>query len=453
VGRFTCSYAPPMSFPDGFVWGAATSAYQIEGGRHEGGKGESIWDRFSDLGRIEVSGDTACDHFHRYAEDVDLMADLGIDAYRFSIAWTRVLPDGTGRVNQKGLDFYKRLVDPLLENDITPFATLYHWDLPQVLEDAGGWPARATVDAFVEYADVTTAALGDRIKHWTTHNEPWVSAYMGYLEGEFAPGKTGWTEAVAASHHLLLSHGRAMPAIRANVAGGSAGIVLDCRHSYPASDRPEDVDANRHFDGFRNRWFFDPVFGRGYPTDIWESFDLQNRIRPGLVQPGDIDEIATPNDFLGLNFYTSLPISAGNEETEDSGVPPSPNPPPDYTEMGWPIVPEALTQFLVRLQEEYDPPAIYITENGASFSDGPDAQGVVDDQRRIDYLDAHFRAAVEAIDRGVKLNGYFVWSLMDNLEWASGFSQRFGLVWVDHATGERIPKRSFGWYRNFLRAA
>lgn len=434
------------------MWGAATSAYQIEGGRHEGEKGQSIWDRFSDLGRIAESGDVACDHFHRYAEDVALMADLGIDAYRFSIAWTRVLPEGTGRVSHEGLDFYKRLVDLLHEHGITPFATLYHWDLPQTLEDAGGWPARSTVDAFVEYADVTTAALGDRIKHWATHNEPWVTAFLGHLEGVFAPGRTSWADALAAGHHQLLSHGRAIPAIKANVPGSSAGIVLDCRHSYPASDDPADIAANHHFDGFRNRWFFDPVFGRGYPDDMWSSYDAQDRIRPGLVQPGDLEEIATPIDFLGLNFYTSVSIAAGGEETEDTGVERGPDPPAGFTEMGWPIVPGALTEFLERIQEEYDPPEIYITENGASFGDGPDVHGIVDDQRRIDYLDGHFRAAADAIERGVKLRGYFVWSLMDNLEWAEGFSQRFGLIWVDRATGERTPKRSFEWYRDFIGA-
>lgn len=440
-----------MQFPEGFLWGAATSAYQIEGGRHEGGKGESIWDRFSDLGRIPESGDIACDHFNRVAEDVALMADLGIDAYRFSIAWTRVLPDGTGKVSQEGLDFYRRLVELLGEAGITPFATLYHWDLPQALEDRGGWTDRATVDAFVEYANVATTALGDGVKHWTTHNEPWVAAYLGHLEGVFAPGRRSWPEALSAAHHLLLSHGRAVPVIKANVTDGEAGIVLDCRHSYPASGTSEDADANRHFDGFRNRWFFDPVFGKGYPSDIWNRFSELGRIPEHLVRDTDMDEIATPTDFLGLNFYTSIAVSAGHEESEDTGVPSGPNPPAGYTEMGWPITPEALTDFLVRIDRDYGPSAIYITENGASFGDGPDETGVIDDQRRIDYLDSHFAAAAAAIAEGVPLRGYFVWSLMDNLEWASGFSQRFGLIWVDHDSGERIPKRSYDWYRDFIR--
>lgn len=435
---------------DGFVWGVATSAYQIEGARHADGKGESIWDRFSDAGRLADPGDIACDHYRRYDEDVALMAELGVDAYRFSIAWTRVLPDGSGAVNQPGLDFYRRLVDLLLEHGITPFVTLYHWDLPQPLEEAGGWPDRDTVEAYLHYVDVTTRALGDRVRHWITHNEPWVAAHLGYLEGRFAPGRTDWSDALAAGHHLLLSHGRAVPVIRANAPGSTVGIALDCRHSYPASDDPADVAANRHFDGFRNRWFFDPVFGKGYPTDMVDAYRGRGRLGDDMIRDGDLDAIAAPIDFLGLNFYTSIPIRVGAEESEDTEVAPGPEPPAGYTEMGWPIKPDALTDFLVRIQRDYSPPAVMITENGASFSEGPSADGRVHDLRRIDYLAEHVEATRKAIDSGVNVTGYFVWSLLDNLEWVAGFDQRFGLVWVDHSTGRRVPKDSYHWYRALL---
>jgi beta-glucosidase len=435
-----------VTIRSGFAWGVATSAYQIEGAWDEDGKGESIWDRFAHTGRMPASGDLACDHYHRWEEDLDLMAELGVGAYRFSIGWTRVLPDGDGAVNSAGLGFYDRLVDGLLARGITPWVTLYHWDLPQALQERGGWPARSTVDAFVRYADVTTRALGDRVAHWITHNEPWVAAMLGHRDGVFAPGVADWGAALAAGHHLLLSHGRAVPVIRANVPGGKVAIALDCRPSVPASDRPEDVAAHRHFDGFRNRWFFDPVFGKGYPDDMVRTYTDRGRLPGDLVRPGDLEAIAAPIDALGLNYYTSIPIRAGADETEDTGVAPGPNPPEGHTEMGWPITPSALTGFLVRLRDEWAPASIVITENGASYSDGPGADGAIHDDRRIAYLDAHLEAVEAAIEQGVPVDGYFVWSLLDNLEWTSGFAQRFGLVWVDHATGRRIPKDSARWY-------
>ncbi|NND03552.1 MAG: beta-glucosidase [Acidimicrobiia bacterium] len=434
-----------------FVWGAATSAYQIEGGRLEGGKGESIWDRFADIGRMPESGDVACDHYNRWEEDVALMADLGLDGYRFSIAWTRVLPDGRGKVNQEGLDFYDRLVDGLLAAGITPYPTLYHWDLPQTLEDDGGWTNRATVDAFVEYTESVVARLGDRVKHWITHNEPWVATFLGHLDGVFAPGRASWDEALAAGHHILLSHGRAVPVLR---DGGAekVGIALDCRAVYPASGSAEDVAACRHFDGFRNRWFYDPVFGKGYPQDMLEAYRARGRFEGATIpanQPGDLDEIAVPIDFLGLNYYTSIPISAARgDETEDTGVPAGPNPPDGHTEMGWPITPNALTEFLERINNEWEPESIYITENGASYSTGVDEGGRVRDQERIEYLDSHIAAVAAARERGVPVDGYFVWSLLDNLEWVEGYRQRFGIIHVDHATGTRTPKDSYYWYRN-----
>lgn len=448
--------ASPRPFPPGFSWGVATSAYQIEGSPRADGKGESIWDRFAhEPGRIlgGDTGDVACDHYRRWEADISLMVRLGIDAYRFSIAWTRVLPAGAGTVNPAGLAFYDRLVDALLEAGIAPYVTLYHWDLPQALEEQGGWRNRTTVDAFVGYADVVSQALGDRVKNWTTHNEPWVTAFVGHRDGMFAPGGTDFGDALTVAHHLLLSHGRAVPVIRSNSADASVGIALDCRPATPATDRPADVSAQRHFDGFRNRWFFDPVFGKGYPADMVSAYRSQGHYetrQPPFVESGDLAEIAVPIDFLGLNYYTSLAVRAGGEESEDTGVAPGAPAPEGYTEMGWPITPAALTSFLGRVREEYAPPAIMVTENGASYSDEPDSDGVVADDRRIRYIGRHVEAIREAIAAGVPVTGYFVWSLLDNLEWSSGFSQRFGLVWVDHETQERIPKQSFEWYRDLI---
>lgn len=433
-----------------FRWGVGTSAYQIEGGRHEDGKGDSIWDRFADLGRMPSSGDVACDHYHRWEEDLDLMAALGVDAYRFSVAWTRVLPDGVDKANPAGLGFYDRLVDGLLERDIEPWLTLYHWDLPQALQENGGWPDRSTVDAFERYAAIVAAALGDRVHHWITHNEPWVASFLGHQQGIFAPGIADWNQALRAAHHILLSHGNAVATIRINSPGASVGIALDCRPSYPASVEPADVRAQRHFDGFRNRWFFDPVFGKGYPADMVESYESAGRFDDAMVLEGDLEAIAAPLDFLGINYYTSLEIAAGREETEDQGVAPGPNPPDGHTEMGWRNTPSALTEFLERVTDEWSPPSIIITENGASYSDGPDDDGTINDHRRIGYLREHIEAVDAARGAGVPVNGYFVWSLLDNLEWTSGYSQRFGLVWVDHATGRRIPKSSFDWYRRVI---
>ncbi|MGZ8754158.1 MAG: GH1 family beta-glucosidase [Acidimicrobiia bacterium] len=447
-----------LSMPGGFQWGIATSAYQIEGGRNEDGKGDSIWDRFTHLPGTTFGGETgdvACDHYHRWREDIRLMADLGITAYRFSTAWTRILPGGDGNINQAGLDFYGQVVDELLAAGIVPWVTLYHWDLPQGLEDRGGWRNRDTVDAFVRYASVVSATLGDRVKHWITHNEPWVAAIYGHLNGAHAPGLKDWDAALAAGHHLLLSHGRAVPVIRANSPGSEVGIALDCRPSRPASAARADIAAHRHFDGFRNRWFFDPVFGRGYPQDMVDEYRARGRYqseRPPFEQPGDLTEMGAPIDFLGVNYYTSLRVAAGGEETEATGVPPGPNPPARFTEMGWEITPEALTAFLTRVNAVYHPRKIMITENGASYSEGPGLDGVVHDQRRIDYMRLHLGAVREAIDRGVPVGGYFVWTLLDNFEWSLGFSQRFGLVWVDHKTGERIPKESYRWYANVIQA-
>ncbi len=436
-------------FPDRFTWGVATSAYQIEGGI-EDGKGESIWDRFAVEGRMSDTGAVACDHYHRFPEDVELMRRLGVDAYRFSLAWTRILPEGVGSVNQRGLDLYRRLVDELLEAGITPWATLYHWDLPQTLQDRGGWPDRSTVDAFVEYTAVVMDALGDRVDHWITHNEPWVASMLGYREGVFAPGVSNWPDALATAHHLLVSHGHAVDVIRNEVPGATVGIALDCRPAQPASNDPADVAAHRHFDGFRNRWFFDPVFGMGYPSDVMETYEVLGRFDSSVVRDGDMDVIARPIDFVGINYYTSLVIAAGGEESEDPGVPAGAPAQPGHTEMGWATTPDAFRDYLMHIHERYEPASIVITENGASYSTGPDADGLVDDADRVAYLEAHVAAVAEAIAAGAPVDGYFVWSLLDNLEWTSGFSQRFGLVWVDHNTQQRIPKSSYRWYRDFI---
>ena len=439
-----------ITFPQGFLWGSATSSYQIEGAWDEDGKGESIWDRFSHTpGKIidGSTGDIACDHYHRWEEDLDLMQDLGLQAYRFSIAWPRILPQGRGEVNQAGLDFYDRLVDGLLARGLTPFVTLYHWDLPQALEDEGGWPARSTAEAFVAYADVVSARLGDRVKRWITHNEPWVAAFLGYGMGVHAPGVQDFQKAVAAAHHILLSHGWAAPVIRANSADAKVGVTLSLNDVLPASPSPQDYTAAREMDGFTNRWFLDPVYGRGYPADVAEWFGRVHNVRLDMVREGDMAAIAAPTDFLGHNYYTrTLARGSGSDNlpptrtTEGS----------EFTDMGWEVAPQSLYRMLVRLAYEYQIPSIYITENGAAFPDVVSEDGRVHDHRRLAYLKAHFQAAHDAIQCGVPLDGYFVWSLMDNFEWSFGYTKRFGIVYVDFETQQRIVKDSGRWYADVI---
>ncbi|MDH3193788.1 MAG: GH1 family beta-glucosidase [Acidimicrobiia bacterium] len=432
-----------------FTWGVATSAYQIEGGRFEDGKVDSIWDTFSDKGQLPESGDVACDHYHRYPDDIALMSQLGVDAYRMSIAWTRVV-DNSGRVNPAGLAFYDGIIDALLAAGISPWITIYHWDLPQSLEDAGGWPDRHTIDAFDHYTNIVSNHFGNRVKNWITINEPWVAAMLGYREGVFAPGRTSMADALAAGHHLLLAHGRAVATIRANVPDARVGIALDCRPSRPASANEADVAANRHFDGFRNRWFFDPVFGLGYPQDMLNAYATAGYLpstRPDWLKDGDLETIAADIDFLGLNYYTSQTIAAGGEEVETATIQPGPNPPAGYTDMGWAITPDGLRQYLGHLNDTYAPPSIIITENGASFADAPGPDGQVRDLRRQRYLESHIEAIDQAIREGVAVDGYFLWSFLDNLEWTSGYAQRFGIVHVDHTSQTRTRKESFDWYR------
>ncbi|MDQ4075515.1 MAG: GH1 family beta-glucosidase [Chloroflexota bacterium] len=445
-----------VTFPEDFLWGTATSSYQIEGAWNEDGKGESIWDRFTHTaGNIKdgSTGDIACDHYHLWPEDVELMRSLGIQAYRFSVSWPRILPEGRGSVNQAGLDFYSRLVDGLLEVGIIPAATLYHWDLPQALQDEGGWPVRSTAEAYVEYADLLTRHLGDRVRLWITHNEPWVVSFMGYQTGEHAPGFRDWTAALQASHHLLLSHGWAVPLIRQNSPAAEVGITLNLTPAEPASPSLADREAARHSDGYVNRWFLDPLYGRHYPADMVADYIEAGHLPVegmNFVQEGDLQAIAVPLDFLGVNYYTRKVARA--EDAEDN-LPQTVfrAPETEWTKMGWEVYPEGLYSLLNRLHFEYHPPKLYITENGASYSDGPDEEGQIDDARRIHYLHDHLHAAHRAIQNGVPLAGYFVWSFMDNFEWAEGYTQRFGVVWVDYETQERLPKASAHWYANAIR--
>ena len=446
-----------LQFPPSFVWGTATSSYQIEGAAHEDGCGESIWDRFSHTpGKIEdgSTGDVACDHYHRWRDDIELMKELGLQAYRFSIAWPRILPEGRGRVNQAGLDFYDRLVDGLLEKGITPFATLYHWDLPQVLQDQGGWPARATAEAFVEYADVVSRALGDRVKHWITHNEPWCASMLSYQIGEHAPGLHDWPAALAAAHHLLLSHGWAVPVLRGNSPDSEVGITLNFTVATPASSSDEDEAAARVFDGYFNRWFVDPLYRGAYPDDMIGQYTREGHLPasgPPFVHARDMEAIAAPIDFLGVNYYTRAVISKAMLEMGENMPEALPDMPGvERTEMGWEVYPQGLHDLLLRLHTGYNPSKLYITENGVSYSDGPGADGRIHDERRTRYLRDHFAASKRAIDEGVPLAGYFVWSLMDNFEWAKGYTQRFGIVWVDYETQQRVPKDSALWYRQVI---
>ena len=438
------------SFPPDFIWGAATASYQIEGAWDEDGKGESIWDRFSHTpGKIANgdTGDVAADHYHRWREDVALMKEIGLHAYRFSTAWPRLLPEGRGGVNPPGLDFYDRLVDGLLEAGIEPFVTLYHWDLPQALQDQGGWPARATAEAFVEYADLASRTLGDRVKHWITLNEPFVSAILGYLEGQHAPGHSDLDETLAAAHNLLLAHGWAVPVIRRNSPGAQVGIAPNLGGQFPASPSAADRAAAWRQDGVINRWFLDPLSARGYPADI-----VRRHGRPmAFVQEGDLDAIATPLDFLGVNYYTRGVVRS-TEVPEAENAPRTVFPSPDRTEMGWEVYPEGLYELLVRLHFDYGFPTLYVTENGAAYPDQNGPDGKVDDPLRVAFLKSHLGQAARAIAAGVPLRGYFAWSLMDNFEWAHGYSKRFGLIYVDYQTQRRILKTSAHWYRRVIAA-
>ncbi|WP_181805976.1 GH1 family beta-glucosidase [Streptomyces shenzhenensis] len=436
------------ALPHDFLWGTATAAYQIEGAVTEDGRGPSIWDTFSHTpGKIagDDNGDVACDHYHRWREDIELMRQLGTNAYRLSVAWPRVRPAGDGPVNAKGLDFYDELIDVLLAAGITPSVTLYHWDLPQALQDRGGWTERPTAEHFAAYASVVAGRLGDRVRHWTTLNEPSCSAWIGHLEGTMAPGLTDLTAAVRASYHLLLGHGLAAQAIRAAAPGAEVGIVNNLSTVFAASDRPEDAAAVRRHDGHVNRWWLDPVHGRGFPADMVETYGVELPQRPG-----DLETIATPLDWLGLNYYFPAYVADDPDgpapyarSVHRPGVP--------RTGMDWEIDASGIETLLLRLTEEYGARKLYVTENGSAYPDVVRPDGTIDDPERQEYLAGHLAACASAVRKGAPLAGYFAWSLLDNFEWAYGYDKRFGLVHVDYRTQVRTIKGSGRRYADIIR--
>ena len=441
--------------PRELVVGVSTSAYQIEGATQADGRGESIWDRFAHTpGQVVdgTDGDAACEHYRRWEADLDLIAELGVDAYRFSISWPRVFPTGLERApNPAGLDFYERLVDGLLARGVAPWVTLYHWDLPQALQERGGWAWRGTVAAFERLAQAVAERLGDRVAGWNTINEPWCVAVLGYETGQHAPGLTHRALALAASHHLLLAHGAAVRRLRQVVPGCRVGVVTNLVPAYPASASPADHDAAERLHAWFNRWYLDPLYGRGYPERIVAEERAAGRWPepgPAWLLPGDLELIAEPTDFLGINYYSRGVLrgpEAGNlprevHEPADE----------DRTDMGWEVFPQGLTDLLLQVSRDYAPPSLAITECGAAYGDGPDADGRVRDARRTRFLGEHLQAAVAAREQGAPVEAFFVWSLLDNFEWNQGYAKRFGLVWVDYTTQERVLKDSARWLRATL---
>ena len=434
-------YRPTLTetgFPAGFVWGAATAAYQIEGAAREDGRGETIWDRFSHTPGKTYNGDTgdvACDHYHRWQDDIALVQRLSLNAYRFSIGWSRVLPEGRGKPNAAGLDFYDRLVDRLLVSGIDPFVTLYHWDLPQALEDRGGWRNRDTTGFFSDFVEVISGRLGDRVGHWLTINEPHIVVFEGHVHGHMAPGLADSGLIAPVAHHLLLGHGLAIQAIRAQAPHAEAGIVLNLAHLEPATDREADARAAEYADGLYHRWYLDPLYRGSYPEDI----EARLNPLPGLVRPGDFAVIGAPLDFLGVNYYSRNVIRAGRS---GSILPRHVPPRGELTAMGWEVYPTGLYEVLTRLHRDYKVAKLYVTESGASFPDLVDERSEVRDPSRVRYLERHFQEARRALANGVPLHGYFIWSLLDNFEWAHGYLPRFGIVRVDYETQKRTIKDS-----------
>ncbi|HSE55896.1 MAG TPA: GH1 family beta-glucosidase [Nocardioidaceae bacterium] len=458
------------TFPSTFLWGSATASFQIEGATKEDGRSESIWDRFCRIPGAVIGGDTgetACDHYHRYVDDVALMKSLNLASYRFSVAWPRVRPDG-GAVNPAGLAFYDRLVDELLGQGILPWVTLYHWDLPQALEDLGGWSHRDTATRFTEYALTVHEALQDRVSVWTTLNEPWCSAFLGYTGGQHAPGRQEGGAGLQAAHHLMLGHGMVVEELRRRQPSATLGITLNLTHAEPADPAdPADVDAARRIDGLQNRVFLDPLLLGSYPADVLE--DTAHLGWQHVVRDGDLATISAPMDVLGVNYYHGNDVSghprvdvmgAGTAQPERPTVSPYvtaehvtfPSRGLPTTAMGWEVQPWGLRDLLLRLRDDYPLPRIYITENGAAYDGDPDAEGRVDDEERIAYIDGHLRALKEAMDAGVDVGGYFVWSLLDNFEWAYGYAKRFGIVHVDYETFVRTPKKSAHWFASVARS-
>ena len=461
--------SPRLSFPDGFLWCVGTASYQVEGAADADGKGPSIWDTFSHVsGKIlhDDNGDVACDQYHRIESDADLMAELGIPAYRFSVSWPRVQPDGKGRVNEAGLDYYRHLVELLSARGITALLTLYHWDLPQALQDEGGWANRDTAYRFADYAHVVASALGDRVALWSTLNEPWVSAFEGYAKGRLAPGIRDLGAAVKASHHLLLGHGLAARVVaEATGPKSKVGIALNLSPVSSVTKSAEDVAAARRLDAHLNRWFLDPVLKGRYPAEL---LDECLRLAGGdFLRDGDLETIRAQIDFLGANYYESRRVAAAPAREERGAVPGAPGGPTyvDWlgvvdrrredlarTSKGWAIDPAGLTELLLGLRADYGDIPLFVTENGAAFADYVDPEGHVKDPERVEFLRQHFAAAHAAIAQGVDLRGYSVWSLLDNYEWADGYSQRFGIVFVDYGTQQRIPKSSAYWMRDVIAA-
>ncbi len=434
-------------FPQDFIWGCATSAYQIEGAAAADGKTDSIWDTFCrQPGAIQdqTDGQIACDHYHRFEQDIALMKTLGIDHYRFSIAWPRIIPHADGVVNQAGIAFYRRLVDCLKQYEIKPYITLYHWDLPQWMEDQGGWRQREVVARFAEYTQAIVSAFPD-VNHWITHNEPWCASMLSHEIGAHAPGIKDLQQALTAAHHILMSHGRAVQVIRQALPQAKIGITLNFEHAVAASQDPLDQDAARQHDGYFNRWFADPVFKGYYPQDMLAYYGENIH----FIEQGDMALINQDIDFLGVNYYTrkvcrdsraSLPQEIFPQDSQAQ------------TDIGWDVSSDGFYELLVRLHKDYQPKAIYITENGACYNDEPDHFGQINDQRRIQYLDAHISRMAEALQVGVPVKGYFVWSLMDNFEWAYGYSMRFGIIHVDYQTQVRTAKASAHWYHRLISA-
>jgi beta-glucosidase len=436
-------------FPPTFLWGAATSSYQIEGAVNEDGRGRSIWDDFTMIpGKThsDENGAVTIDHYHRYADDIALMARLGLKSYRFSIAWPRIFPDGTGAINEAGLAFYDRLIDTLLAHNIEPAITIYHWDLPSTLYLKGGWLNRATSYAFADYAEVVFKRYKDRVSIWQTLNEPWCSAFLGYGSGWHAPGHTNLAEALTASHYLLLGHGLALQRMRALASSKHKfGLTMLLSPVYSGNETPETARAVFQEDTFLNTWLCDPIFKGTYPAEI------VRRLGGTLpIQTGDMATISSPIDFLGVNYYTRVLLRGVEQNGEVQAQRIQPVPEACYTSMGWEIYPQGLTDLLVRLHQEYAPNAIYITENGSSFEDTVSEDGKVHDPRRNEYLKLHLAACAEAIRKGVPVQGYYLWSIFDNFEWGEGYSKRFGIVYIDYKTQERIIKDSGYWYASLI---
>lgn len=435
-------------FPADFLWGAATSAYQIEGATRADGRGETIWDRFTRRpGSIRdgSTGDVACDSYHRYPEDIALLTQMGCRTYRFSAAWARVYPDGYGRLNRAGLDYYERVTDALLAAGIAPMLTLYHWDLPQALQERGGWVNRDTVNAFAEYADALSRRLGDRVRFWATINEPWVAAHLGHVTGEHAPGIRRLRTGLQVAHHLLLAHGEAVSVLRSNSpADMRVGIVLNLIPTYPASDASEDDRAAVRLDGAINRWYLDPLYRGQYPDDLMELYAAD----APETQTTDMAKIATPMDFLGVNYYSRAVVRDAADPPLMATMVPQDDAP--RTDIGWEVYPDGLYDVLTRVHRDYAPPAIYVTENGAADNTEPDANGAIHDRIRLDYLRGHLPQLARAIAAGVPLRGYYGWSLMDNFEWAHGYVMRFGLAHTDYSIGDRALKESGHWYTRLI---